>query len=47
MFLLWLAFHLIPALSAPGKPLSPEGVARTYLTKFVFQQLPDLFVRGG
>ena len=47
VFLLWLAFHLIPALSAPGKPLSPEGVARTYLTKFVFQQLPDLFVRGG
>ena len=46
VFLLWLAFHLIPALSAPGRPLSPEGVERTYLTKFVFQQLPNLFIRG-
>lgn len=46
VFLLWLVFHLVPALSAPGRPLSPEGVERSYLTKFVFRQLPNLFIRG-
>ena len=43
VLLLWLAFKLAPALSEPGGPLAPESVARSYLTKFVFQTFPGLF----
>ena len=43
ILLLWLAFHLLPALSEPGGILSPEGVERSFLTKFCFQTFPNLF----
>ena len=43
VFLLWLAFHLVPALSQPGGPLSPEAVEKSYLTRFCFQLFPGLF----
>ncbi len=43
ILLLWLAFHLVPGLSEPGGPLSPEGVERSLLTKFCFRTFPNLF----
>ena len=43
ILLLWLAFHLLPGLSEPGGPLSPEGVERSFLTKFCFRTFPNLF----
>ncbi len=43
IFLLWLAYHLVPALSQPGGPLSPESVEKSYLTRFCFQLFPGLF----
>ena len=43
IFLLWLAYHLVPALSQPGGPLSPESVEKSYLTRFCFQIFPGLF----
>ena len=43
ILLLWLAFHLLPGLSEPGGPLSPEGVESSYLTKFCFRTFPNLF----
>ena len=43
IFLLWLAYHLVPALSQPGGPLSPEAVEKTYLTRFCFRTFPGLF----
>ena len=46
VFLLWLAFHLIPSLSAPGAPLSPEKVEGAYVTRFLFKNLPNLFSPG-
>ncbi len=43
VLLLWLAFHLVPALSEPGGPLSPGSVERSYVTKFCFRTFPNLF----
>ena len=43
VFLLWLAYHLVPALSQPGGPLSPEAVEKSYLTRFCFRTFPSLF----
>ena len=45
VFLLWLTYHLVPALSQPGAPLSPEAVEKSFLTRFCFQTFPGLF--GG
>ena len=46
VFLLWLAYHLIPSLSAPGAPLSPEKVEGSWVTGFIFRKLPGLFTPG-
>lgn len=43
VFLLWLAYHLVPAFSQPGGPLSPEAVEKSYLTRFCFRTFPSLF----
>ena len=43
ILLLWLAYHLAPALSQPGGPLSPESVEKAYLTKLCFRVFPNLF----
>ena len=43
ILLLWLAFHLLPALSEPGGPFFPENVERSLLTKFCFRTFPNLF----
>ena len=43
ILLLWLAFHLVPGLSEPGGPLSPEAVERSFITKFCFRTFPNLF----
>ncbi len=44
LVLLWLAYQLLPALSQPGGPFSPECVERSYLTRVCFQAFPNLFV---
>lgn len=41
--LLWLGYHLLPDLSAPGGPLSPESVAKSWVIKLYFQLFPALF----
>ncbi len=43
ILLLWLAYHLLPGLSAPGAPLSPESVEHSFLTKLLFHVFPNLF----
>ncbi len=43
LVLLWLAYHLLPGLSQPGGPFSPECVERSFLTKLCFQAFPNLF----
>ena len=43
ILVLWLAFHLIPNLSQPGGPLSPEAVEKSFITKFCFHTFPNLF----
>jgi len=41
--LLWLVYHLVPGLSQPGGPLSPEAVSKSYVTRFAFQLFPNMF----
>lgn len=41
--LLWLAYHLLPDLSAPGGPLSAAAVAKSWVIKLYFQLFPALF----
>jgi len=41
--LLWLVYHLVPGLSRPGGPLSPEAVSKSYVTRFAFQLFPNMF----
>ena len=43
ILLLWLAYQLLPGLSQPGGPLSPESVERSFLTKLCFRAFPNLF----
>ncbi len=44
LVLLWLAYQLLPSLSQPGGPFSPECVEHSYLTKLCFQAFPNLFM---
>jgi len=43
LVLLWLVYHLVPGLSQPGGPLSPEAVAESYVTRYAFRLFPNLF----
>lgn len=41
--LLWLAFHLVPSLSAEGGPLSESAVAGSWVIRQYFRLFPKLF----
>lgn len=41
--LLWIAYHLVPELSAPGGALSPAAIEKSWLIRLYFRFFPELF----